>query len=506
MIFTYQLIVYSDYKTREAFKAAIDDKEIYKTNTQPDLNKKIQTFHNIFPNKQTIEEDQSLEFLTVNDQYNIKSDSKFMINLDKLVKVNPIEFENFRKRIDIYKKLRDEWRFSKKVLDLKKKLINNEIKINKINYPIIRVELSLLQMDSVVSYVLLKYNFSEKILKQKTRINNLNLEEDDYTQIKTDYIKNKRDVFKNKYHKFESYKFIKNWLLEVLSQQADDEHYRLKFVQSTRFKFKFDKVLNYFIDYNNSLERFIFNGVLHRDNKEHNYFIYFDIIFDFKNINYYVNDIIILGINIEEYVLFADLLNKDYNYDSKGVHLSLSKENPAYVSDNYINDYRDTVDKFVKENEIKYNKKKMEHTGYCFFKDAKDKNNCISYTAEDGVGIWDTQCNYDEECPFFKKNSNYPNRRGGCINGFCEMPVNVNLLGYKEFDEGKLDKAICHNCKHTPGCNGIECSQCCEEQKDSDLYPELKSPDYAFPKDFNERLKHADYFEKKNMAPNYLII
>ena len=203
--------------------------------------------------------------------------------------------------------------------------------------------------------------------------------------------------------------------------------------------------------------------------------------------------------------------NKDYDYDRNGVHLSLSKENPAYVSNSYINDYRKITDKFVKETEFKNKKNNesrfLEHKGQCFFKDARDKDNCISYS-KDGVGIWDTQCKYDEDCPFFKKNINYPNKRGGCINGFCEMPVNINLLGYKEYDESQIDKAVCHNCnsKYNPHCNGIECSQCCEDQKDSTLYPNLKSPDYAFPNDFNERLKNKEYFEENNLAPNYLII
>lgn len=501
LIFTYQLILYSSYKTHEAFKAAILD-------DNNDAFKKMSKYYDIFPNNKTIVDDQLLEVITDKNHFNVQSDTNILININNLIKLNPVEFNNFKKRINIYKNLRDK-RITKEEMERRKEYLKNELKINTYNYPIVREEISLLKMDRLISSIILVHRFSANKLKRGLKIDSINLEENDFYTISDNLIqKERKSVFKLKYQKLESYKFIKNWILEIISQEAEKDLFRIKLVENRRFKFKFDRVLNYFIDYENSLERFIFNGVLHRDNKEHNFFIYFDIIFDFKDINYYINDIIILGVNIEQYIMFADLLNKDYNYDSKGVHLSLSKENSAYVSDKYINTYREQVDDFLKDYENKKNKKNkyLNHEGYCFFKEARDKDTCISYTQEGGIGIWDTQCKYNEDCPFFKRNSNYPNNRGGCINGFCEMPVNVNLLGYKEYDEARLDKAVCHNCKYKPGCNGIECSQCCEEQKNSELYPELNSPDYAFPNDFNERMKHREHFEKKNMAANYLII
>jgi hypothetical protein len=369
--------------------------------------------------------------------------------------------------------------------------------LTNIKYPIVRSEISLLKMDNIILTLIDKYAFS------KTQLTH-NFEEDVYIN---DYIKTDNNSVKLKYKKFESYKFIKNWLLETISNEAQGSLYRINYVDPTRFKFMFDKVLNYSIDYDNNLERFKFNGTIYRENKEHNFFIYFDIIFDYKHINYYINDIKIHGMNIEQHIMFASLLNKD-KYDKKGIHLSLSKDNPGYVSDKYINEYRTTTNDFVlkDQTERRQVEKRLTPNGYCFFKDARDKDNCISYTPKGGVGIWDTQCSYDEDCPFFKRNSNYPNKRGGCNNGFCEMPVNINLLGYKEYDESSANRAICHNCKFKKGCNGIECSQCCEDQKDTRLYPDLTSPDYAYPNDFTSRIKHKAYFEQKNMAPNYLLI
>ena len=172
--------------------------------------------------------------------------------------------------------------------------------------------------------------------------------------------------------------------------------------------------------------------------------MYFDIIFDNKYINYYINNIIIVGVNNEEYLLFAEYLDKEYNFDSNNIHLSISEENPSYVTDEYINNYRNTIKNYLKteKDTNKKENKKYSENPYCFYKDALDKNNCISYTPEEGVGIWDTPCKYNEECPFFKKNRNYPNSRGGCINGYCEMPTNIKTLGYKEYNENGVNAAL----------------------------------------------------------------
>ena len=116
--------------------------------------------------------------------------------------------------------------------------------------------------------------------------------------------------------------------------------------------------------------------------------------------------------------------------------------------------------------------------------------------------VWDTPCKYDEECPFYKKNMNYiPNSTRHCKNGFCEMPVNIATLGFKEYNESGKNAAICYNCNYKLGCDFKECGQCCEDQKDISLYPNLKSPDYAFNNDYFERIKHTKTFKEKDMAP-----
>ena len=450
-------------------------------------------FHPMFESVRNKEYSQLQEFIP--DLYNFKidEDAGLMVDIENPINVSSVEYENLKKKLDFYRK-QEKARLSKKNRDSKTNLIL-ESRNQTPNYPIVRKEVTLLMMDRIVTDLINKHKFSEEGFKKNTGSE---------TKIKFD-----KDLgLKIKNETVESFRFIKNWLLEEMSNEALKGLYLIKYTNSQRFKFEHDTIINYFVDYKNNLERFQFQAITFRNNKEHNFYVYFDVIFDYKFINYYINDIIILGINLEERLLFSKFLNKDYNLDSKGVHLSLSNDNPSYVTDNYINNYRKTAADFEKskadeEQNLELNEKKR---GYCFGKDSLDKDSCISYTPSGGVGIWDTPCKYNEECPFYKKNINYPNNRGGCKNGFCEMPVGINRLGYKEYNEGRIDNAVCYNCKKTDSCTGFDCNRCCEEQKDTRKYPNLKSPDYAFHQDYFERIKYLDDFEKKDLAPVNIIL
>lgn len=104
-------------------------------------------------------------------------------------------------------------------------------------------------------------------------------------------------------------------------------------------------------------------------------------------------------------------------------------------------------------------------------------------------GVWDKPCTEDSDCFFFKGNKNYPNSRGRCLqSGYCELPVNMYHLGYNYYDPDKKHHAMCYNCNTTRWNAITELDRCCDAQKDRKQYPFLKSPDYAFKGDFNERL------------------
>ena len=127
----------------------------------------------------------------------------------------------------------------------------------------------------------------------------------------------------------------------------------------------------------------------------------------------------------------------------------------------------------------------------CYGSDGIDVYNCESSKNNFGLykkpGIWDRPCNFDDECPFYKSNKNYPNNRGGCLKGICEMPLNVENLTWRKFN--KLTKPYCYNCDD-------KTSDCCEKQKNNN---KLLSPDYAFSGDSFERYKYREDLKKNGL-------
>jgi hypothetical protein len=86
----------------------------------------------------------------------------------------------------------------------------------------------------------------------------------------------------------------------------------------------------------------------------------------------------------------------------------------------------------------------------------------------------DKPCKKNEECPYYKANKRYPNDRGGCISGKCEMPVGVKRIGYTQyFDRGQYSP-FCYGCNRD--------LDCCNTQKE---------PDFAFSNDKDDRRAHG---------------
>lgn len=137
---------------------------------------------------------------------------------------------------------------------------------------------------------------------------------------------------------------------------------------------------------------------------------------------------------------------------------------------------------------------------------AQDKTDCLSryniagYEKPDG--IWDKPCQKDEECIFNGSNKNYKNNFGKCNNGKCELPLGMEILGYKYYIPEKQYEPLCYNCKSKYWKFTTELGYCCEEQKDRNKYPFLKSPDYAFK---NDHLTRMNWYRKNKciMKPIY---
>lgn len=87
----------------------------------------------------------------------------------------------------------------------------------------------------------------------------------------------------------------------------------------------------------------------------------------------------------------------------------------------------------------------------------------IKYEKEcnDKGHVWDAPCAISQECPFFQSRSNREDGyRGGCKDGYCEMPVGTKLVGFKNY----TGKPFCKNCPR-------DMLACCDH---------MKHPQYEF--------------------------
>jgi len=171
--------------------------------------------------------------------------------------------------------------------------------------------------------------------------------------------------------------------------------------------------------------------------------------------------------------------------------------NPIVSEDKNISSYGSLVvpDYNYAKSIVDKNLKEQENMNEvrCFGKLAMTKSECEAVKDPAGnsfksVGVWDKECRKDDECPFYKANKNYPNNFGGCNSGRCQMPYGIKQVSPLQYREE--ENASCFGCKD----KGVKC---CEEQKDRNLYPNLKSPDYKFEGDELYREKY--YY----MLPKY---
>uniref|UniRef100_A0A6C0BQ58 Uncharacterized protein n=1 Tax=viral metagenome TaxID=1070528 RepID=A0A6C0BQ58_9ZZZZ len=197
-------------------------------------------------------------------------------------------------------------------------------------------------------------------------------------------------------------------------------------------------------------------------------------------------------------------LKPEYITDSK---LSIFISNNMQL--NNKNFYHGTV---VKGTSLKYNKEQYQKLvikmvdirknhdikGACF--DENWESNSDEMTAiqteqecesnDERNLTWDIPCKFNYECPFYQKNKNYDNHRGGCLNnGSCDMPVGIRHRSFKKYDESKSEEnhPLCYNCPP----NTLD-SKCCAEQElsaNNDKNSQFKSSDYMFIADYSDRKK-----------------
>lgn len=140
--------------------------------------------------------------------------------------------------------------------------------------------------------------------------------------------------------------------------------------------------------------------------------------------------------------------------------------------------------------------------GICFGADNKGSGGGGGITEQECIsknGFYDFPVKNNYSCPFYQKNKNYLNSRGGSRSGFCELPIGLNLKGFRNIEPGS--EPLCYNCINENGQKTI--GDCCKEQaSDKIKYPKLKSPDYAFPSDTLERFNRRSELHTLGLSWN----
>jgi hypothetical protein len=152
---------------------------------------------------------------------------------------------------------------------------------------------------------------------------------------------------------------------------------------------------------------------------------------------------------------------------------------------------------------------KKYSTGNCFdsqnnilFSDSNSQENKFKCESQNPSYKWDTVPFSDFDCPYYNKNTNYPNNFGKLINDKCELPSNMKLQGYRYYSNDPEYLPLCYNCKTDLINNNTSLGKCCDKQLNKLEYPELSSPDYAYENDNLLRKKYKNIFEEKSLKIN----
>jgi len=264
-----------------------------------------------------------------------------------------------------------------------------------------------------------------------------------------------------------------------------------------------DNLINILSAENNNQQylNYIFILDVYRPFKFSGYQIYFEVIYNLNS-----KEILIKQANVLSPIPQQDLLifpGYDKNFYSQQQIYYKYPDNPYQGKNHEIRtSEQDKILASKKQTSQILQKRKMNNilqfmdrsfscygsTGNNYYQCTSDKN---ILNRPKSSGIWDKPCIINEECPFYLANKNYLNDRGGCVNGFCEMPINVERLTYRNYN--LITPPFCHNCKNNN-------EKCCNEQKtDKKKYPNLITPDYAFSGDFFERYRQKELLEKRGL-------
>lgn len=239
-----------------------------------------------------------------------------------------------------------------------------------------------------------------------------------------------------------------------------------------------------------------------------------------KNIkNYLLDDnTLISGLNIDnsnlEFKYIIEIKNTDNlkllsgktPFDYYQIKNKLHLMDPFVTTGKEIQITTELINNFDKTLSEKTELLKKYSSGNCYnfennviFTGENSDENKIKCENEDPLNKWDTIPFNEFDCPFYEKNKNYPNSFGKLIDdNTCEMPLNIKKQGYRFYSLDPKFSPLCYNCK-TDTVNDGTLGTCCDKQLDKTEYPELLSPDYAYPNDKMLRNKYKNIFDEKNL-------
>jgi hypothetical protein len=256
-----------------------------------------------------------------------------------------------------------------------------------------------------------------------------------------------------------------------------------------------------------------------------------------ENSNYiYVNNLTIIGLEQEQNIMLTPGYSKtqlddkvnifhEYPYTPYEANLTYyrSSNEDTFIRDLFKSDEMKIDEEYMQEQLDERNQLQIELTrnpSVCMTEDGdvlnySTKEECEAAVDADGnpkeAAIFGNKCEQNSDCPFYLGNLNYENTRGGCKDdGFCELPVNVQSLSYKDYYDEQTYFPCCYGCpndKMESCCdiqnkmlNGTATTAEIEEHGLTDI--NFESPDYAFKNDFDERLKVQAELNNLNIEVN----
>jgi galactitol-specific phosphotransferase system IIB component len=291
---------------------------------------------------------------------------------------------------------------------------------------------------------------------------------------------------------------------------------KITFVDFANTNKIFDFLFTYMVidsEYMNFIcgQRYYINGI--KDVDIHRLKAYYPFIKEnYNTVKYYYSNSKKANIDLEDLANKDDSKNNDVYVSSVKSLLPIMSYSIVSSVENFITRLEMPEDylEAAKEDYYASGASGASYYGCYGNSEIKGKFECDSYYNIDGTpktyySLWDKRCVVNEDCPYYKANANYPNNRGGCIEGgFCEFPVGVKRLGFTKYSDKHLNTPLCYNCDDATAATdaataATDVSGAAKDAAGANATAKdaaganattKKKPDYVFENDFNERVKN----------------